>query len=178
MKDEVKTIYSGQIIDLTLEMVELPNGVKLNHEVVVHPGGAAVVVLNIDGEICLLRQYRHVFKDWIWELPAGKIDNKESPLSTATRELQEETGIRARHWEKLGSVISSPGVFSEIVHLFLADDIEIGSPKHEDGEIIEIHWLKLNRAREMVINNTINDSKTAIGIFRACEYLHSKQPSK
>jgi len=173
--NDVKIVYSGQIIDLTLEMVELPNGVKLNYEVVNHPGGAAVVALNSAGEICMLRQYRHVFKDWIWELPAGKIDNKESPLSTATRELFEETGIQAQNWQTLGTVISSPGVFSEVVHIFMATDIVIGTPEHEAGEIIEIHWMELNQAKKMVLDNIINDSKTAIGIFRATEYLQKIQ---
>jgi len=173
LTQNAKTIFSGQIVELTLETVELANGSKLEYEIVRHPGGAAIVVLNSANEICLLRQYRYVLDDWIWELPAGKIDNNEPPQETASRELLEEAGVIARDWASLGSVISSPGVFSEVVHMFLARDIEMRTPEHEEGEVIEIHWFTLPEAKKMVLDNKINDSKTVIGIFRAVELLGS-----
>ena len=77
--------------------------------------------------VCLLRQYRYVADGWIWELPAGKLEPNEPPLETAKRELIEEAGISARHWESLGTVFSSPGVFSEVLHLFYAAELE---PSH------------------------------------------------
>src|SRR5580700_4460862 len=92
-------------------------------EVVHHPGGAATVALDGEERICLLRQYRYVAGGWLWELPAGKLEPDEPPLATAQRELAEEAGVRARHWRSLGTVLSSPGVFTERLHLFLARGI-------------------------------------------------------
>lgn len=96
MPPNKREIYKGKIISLSTESVVLPNGEGLDMEIVHHPGGAAVVALDEKGNICLLRQYRHVFKDWLWELPAGKIDDAEEPIVTARRELMEEAGVQAK----------------------------------------------------------------------------------
>ena len=171
-----KLVYSGQIIKLRLEEASLPDGSVLEYEIVEHPGGAAIVAINEEGKVCLIKQYRHVFGEWLWELPAGKIDNDEPPSETAVRELREETGLSAKKWSSLGTVISSPGVFSEIVNLYLAQELKTGIHAHEKGELIEVHWFSLNDAQKMVINNTITDSKTAIGIFRAIDVVNATNP--
>ncbi len=167
MKRSSRTIYEGRIITLDVEQVELPNGVEMEMEIVHHPGGAAVVALDDRQNICLLKQYRHVCNDWIWELPAGKIDNQEPPLKTAQRELQEEAGVKAKHWHSLGHMVSSPGVFSEVVHCYLASELQQGHSRHEAEEVIEIHWLPLQQAFEWAMDNTITDAKTIIGLCRA-----------
>ena len=156
-----------KIVTLTEETVTLPNGATMNCQFVHHPGGAAVVALNDQGEICLLRQYRPVANEWLWELPAGKRDNEEQPLLTAQRELAEEAGIEAIRWAQLGAIYPSPGIFTEVIHLYLATDLkEVGSHP-EEHELFELHWLPLARALAMAQNGEINDAKTIIGIFRA-----------
>jgi hypothetical protein len=113
---EQRTIFRGRVITLNVETVDLPNGHRAQLEVVHHPGGAAVVAIDDLERVCLLRQFRHAAGGWIWELPAGKLEVAEPPLHTAQRELTEEAGVSARHWESLGSYVSSPGVFDEVIH--------------------------------------------------------------
>src|ERR1700758_2287497 len=115
--------FSGRVISVTTDEVLLPNGHRTVLEVVHHPGGAAAVALDAERRVCLLRQYRYVADGWLWELPAGKLEAAEAPLLTAQRELREEAGINAAQWHSLGMVLSSPGVFSERLHLFLATQL-------------------------------------------------------
>jgi ADP-ribose pyrophosphatase len=117
-------------------------------------------------QVCLLRQYRYVADGWIWELPAGKLEPNEPPLETAKRELIEEAGISARHWESLGSVFSSPGVFAEVLHLFYATGLEPSTAAHESSEIIEIHWIPFAEAYEWAMSGKIRDAKTIIALAR------------
>lgn len=131
---EEKVIYRGRIVDLVLESTTLPNGRAMELEVVRHPGGAAVVALDDQERVCLLRQYRHAHRGWIWELPAGKLDPGEAPLATAKRELAEEAGRQASRWTGLGRIITSPGVFTEVIHLYLAEGLEVAASAPEEHE--------------------------------------------
>ena len=116
MKPEKQTThYRGRIISLTSDEVRLPNGHLASLEVVHHPGGAAAVAIDAQDRVCLLKQYRYVADGWLWELPAGKLEPDEPPLATAQRELVEEAGVSAREWHSLGSYLSSPGVFTEVL---------------------------------------------------------------
>jgi ADP-ribose pyrophosphatase len=160
-------IYRGKIIELSLENVTLPNGALAELEIVHHPGGAAVVALDHDNRVCLLRQYRHAAGGWLWELPAGKLDAGEPPLSTAQRELEEEAGLRAARWESLGKIISSPGVFTEVVHLFLARDLSSVPANTEAHEVLEVHWVPFTEALARAREGEITDAKTLVGLFRA-----------
>lgn len=164
-------VYRGKIIDLCLEHVTLPNGAQAELEIVRHPGGAAVVALDGDGRVCLLRQYRHAAGGWLWELPAGKLDPGESPLTTAQRELREEAGLRAARWEALGKIISSPGVFTEVVHLFLAREVSSVPANPEAHEVFESHWLPFIEALAWARTGEIIDAKTLAGLFRAQDSL-------
>lgn len=168
-----KHIFSGRIIDLAIEQVSLPNGHILDLEVIQHPGGAAVVAIDDSQQVCMLRQYRHVVGDWIWEIPAGKLDSQEAPLHTAKRELQEEAGFTANQWRDLGSMISSPGVFSEIVHMYLATDLNPGESKLEPEEVIEMEWWPLQQACKAALEGEIRDAKTVIALLRAQAVLAS-----
>ena len=107
------SIYRGRLIELGLETAVLPNGATIELEIVRHPGGAVVLALDEADRVCLLRQYRHVAGDWIWELPAGVIEVGEDPLETAQRELREEAGLVATQWRELGTMLPSPGFCSE-----------------------------------------------------------------
>ena len=117
--------------------------------------------------MCLLHQYRCVLDKWVWELPAGKIDNKEPPFDTARRELEEEAGVTAKQWVELGSVISSPGVFTEEVYLYLARDLSIGETMQEESEVMEVSWIPLSEAITWCDDNTIGDGKTVVALYRA-----------
>ena len=162
-----KTAFSGRIIEVTLDQVTLPNGVECELEIIHHPGGAAAVALDEAGRVCLLRQYRHAVEGWLWELPAGKIDDQEPHLETAQRELREEAGLTATTWTPLGEMASSPGVFKERVFLYLATDVHHVSAAREPEEVMEVHWVPFEEATTMALDNTITDAKTVIGLLRA-----------
>lgn len=164
---ESRTVFTGRIISLQLDRITLPNGAECELEIVKHPGGAAIVALDEDLRICMLHQYRYAAGGWIWELPAGKLEPQEPAQSTARRELQEEAGITARQWESLGTVLSSPGVFSEVIHLFLARGLTPTPRRHEAHEAIEVHWLPFNDAYARAASGEICDSKTLAGLLRA-----------
>ena len=114
-----------------------------------------------------MRQYRHAADGWLWELPAGKLEPDEPPHETARRELIEEAGVSARHWQSLGRYFSSPGVFGEVLHLYLATDLEIATAAPEASEVFEVHWKPFGEACGWALDGTILDGKTALGLLRA-----------
>lgn len=168
-----KPVFQGRVIDVAVETVELPNGRRCELEVVRHPGGAAAVAIDEQERVCLLRQFRHAAGGWLWELPAGKIDPGEEPLATATRELIEEAGVSAAEWTALGRLNSSPGVCTEVVHLYLARGLGAQERDHGQDEVIEIHWLPLNQVLAWCDDGTITDAKTLIGLYRADALIRS-----
>ena len=159
--------FRGRVVTVSVQHAKLPNGAELDMDVVEHPGGAAVVAVDAQRRVCLLRQYRHVIGEWLWELPAGKRDDGEDTALTAERELQEEAGVTAENWIDLGDMISSPGVFTEVVHLYLALDLNRAPPSPEHHEVMEVHWIDLNQALQMAQHGEIRDAKTLIGLYRA-----------
>jgi ADP-ribose pyrophosphatase len=163
----VRQVFQGRIIRVNVETVRLPNGHVTDLEIIHHPGGAAVVAIDAEQQVCLLRQYRHAASGWIWELPAGKLEPMEPAQITAKRELVEEAGRSARSWESLGTYVSSPGVFTEIVHLYLARQLDSVKMALEDGELIEVHWLPMAEACRRAETGEINDGKTIVGLLRA-----------
>jgi 8-oxo-dGTP pyrophosphatase MutT (NUDIX family) len=171
MSDKQRVIYTGKIIRLTLDTVKLPNGSTAELEIMHHPGGAAVVALDAEGRVCLLRQYRHAAGGWLWELPAGKLDNREAPLLCAQRELEEEAGMRAADWQSLGKIVSSPGVFTEVIHLHLARELTAVPLRPEEHEVIEVHWLPWAEALRMAQAGEIEDAKTLAGLLRAQQWV-------
>lgn len=163
-----RTVFEGNIVTLKLEEARLPDGRTRLYEVVRHPGGAAVVGVDSEGCVFLLRQWRHAGGGWLWELPAGKLDVEgESPLDTAVREFKEEAGMGAGSWEPLGSIFSTPGFTDEVIHLFLARDLYETQTDHGDGEVIEIHRVPFKKALDMALSGEISDAKTIAGLFRA-----------
>lgn len=162
-----ETIFRGRVIEVALEEVVLPSQHQLQLEIVHHPGGAAVVALDEQDRVCLLRQYRHAAQEWLWELPAGKIDAGEAPLATAVRELSEEAGLGAEEWVELGCLQSSPGILTEVIHLWMARTLTQQALAHEQGEVIEVHWLPLSQALDWCNEGVISDAKTLIGLYRA-----------
>lgn len=164
---ERKAIYEGRVIKVSVDTVELPNGHQLPLEIVRHPGGAAVVAIDAEDRICLLRQFRHAAGGFIYELPAGKLEPDEPPDVTARRELVEEASLEAAEWRSLGAYFSSPGVFTEVIHLYLATGLRSAPGNPEAGEVIQVEWWPMALAVERACNGELSDAKTIIGILRS-----------
>ena len=175
MAGRVRKIYKGKVLELNVERVKLPNGTEVALEVAHHPGGAAVVALDANGRVCLLRQYRHAAGGWITELPAGKIDNREPPLECAKRELAEEAGVTARYWKRLGQFFSSPGVFTEVIHIYLARGLAPCSSTPETHEVFEARWVPMAAAGTMAADGRLPDAKTTIGLLWARTRLQAEK---
>jgi ADP-ribose pyrophosphatase len=177
MTGQVRNVYTGKVLKLNIERVKLPNGTVAELEIAHHPGGAVVVALDKDERVCLLRQFRHAAGGWITELPAGKIDNREPPLECARRELAEEAGVQARQWEPLGQLFSSPGVLTEVIHVFLArelDECEAGAEAHE---VFETHWVPLAEAAAQAADGRLQDAKTIAGLTWANTRVQAEKRS-
>jgi 8-oxo-dGTP pyrophosphatase MutT (NUDIX family) len=164
-------IHRGRIIDVSTETLRYANGREYDLDFVRHPGAAAVVAVDGLGRVCLVRQYRHGIMDFLWEIPAGKLDLKEPPQLCAARELAEETGVSAKRWTSLGTYLPAPGIFNEVIHLYLARDIEIGASAPDADEELELQWLPMTEAVTKVQNGEWNDGKTALGLWRAQYHL-------
>jgi 8-oxo-dGTP pyrophosphatase MutT (NUDIX family) len=165
--EKLTTVYSGRRITVNVETVRLPNGHVTDLEIIRLAHGSAAVAVDREQRVCLIRQYRHAVDGWIWELPAGKVEPQEPPLETARRELIEEAGVSAADWRSLGHYVASPGVFAEIVHLYLAQNLNGVKMAHEPAELIEIHWMALEEACRRALRGEISDGKTALGLLRA-----------
>jgi 8-oxo-dGTP pyrophosphatase MutT (NUDIX family) len=164
-------IHSGRIIDVSTERLLYANGREYDLDFVRHPGAAAVVAVDGAGRVCLVRQYRHGVTDFLWEIPAGKLDPGEAPQVCAVRELAEETGVAAKRWTSLGQFLPAPGIFSEVIHLYLAQDLDVGAAAPDADEELELQWLPLNEAIDKVLRCEWNDGKTALGLWRAQYHL-------
>ena len=169
-----RLIHAGAVVDLGLETVKLPSGDILALEVVRHPGGVVVIAMDEEQRICLIRQFRHPAGGWIWELPAGLTEGHEDPLSTAHRELKEETGCTSGDMIPLGSTLTTPGFCSERLHIFLAAGASPGEAEPEDYEFIETHWLTVAEALSMARDGTIDDAKTIVALFRLQGWLEGR----
>src|SRR3984893_13251269 len=160
-------IHSGRIIDVSTERLRYGNGREYDLDFVRHPGAAAVVAVDGAGRVCLVRQYRHGVTDFLWEIPAGKLDPGEAPQVCAVRELAEETGVAAKRWTSLGQFLPAPGIFSEVIHLYLAQDLDVGAAAPDADEDLELQWLPLTDAAARVLRGEWNDGKTAMALWRA-----------
>ena len=164
-------IRHGRVFDITLENVSLPNGARIDMEVIRHPGAAAIAALTDQREILMLRQYRHAVGTYWWEIPAGTFNGREDPLACAQRELAEETGYSARRWEPLGAVTPVPGYSDERIHIFLAKELDRSAPHLDFDEIIEVHPLPLDQVVKMIVEGGIEDAKTITAVFRVLHKL-------
>ena len=159
-----REIYRGRVVHLGVETVALPNGATVELEVIRHPGASAVVPLTDDGRVLLIRQYRHAAGGFIYEIPAGKLDPGEDPVSCAARELEEEIGYRAGHLEHLLTFFTTPGFTDEIIHIYLATGLTAGTQQLEHDEILTVVPLPLADALARIRDGTIRDGKTIIGL--------------
>ena len=159
-----QTLYRGRVIDLTVDRITTASGTQAVREVVVHPGGAAVVPVFSNGDVLLVEQFRYPMQQSLLELPAGKIDPGESPEETAARELQEEVGFRAGRLEKLVEFYTTPGFCNELLHLFLATDLKPGRRAGDEDEELSVHRFSPKQLEKLIRSGKIVDAKTLIGL--------------
>ena len=166
-----KHIHRGRVIEVSSEVLRYANGREHEIDFVRHPGAAAVVAVDAADRVCLVRQYRHGVADFLWEIPAGKLDHGEAPEVCAVRELAEETGVAARRWTPLGLYVPAPGIFSEVIHMYLARELDLKSPAPDADEELELQWVALEEAVERVLRGDWNDGKTGLALLRAQYHL-------
>ena len=160
--------YDGRRVSVRLDEVALPSGRVATYEVVEHPGAAAIVALTPEGHVLLVRQFRHAVGRELLELPAGTLEPGESPLACARRELAEEAGRAAGRWEPLISFYPSPGILTEELHVFLAEDLRASEAEREE-EDLRLESLPLEEAHRRIAAGEIRDAKSIIGIAAARE---------
>ena len=162
--------YTGRVISLDVDTVRFPNGTEGELEMIRHPGASAVVPFlddpaASDPRILLIRQYRYASDGYLYEIPAGRLDEGEAPEACALRELREETGYSAEHLEGLTSFFTTPGFTDERIHLFIASGLTPGNSALESDEILELHPTPISLAQEMVMSGEIVDGKSMLGIL-------------
>lgn len=171
MKLEEKTlsrtdIFSGRIIDVHVDDVELEDGSKSKREVVDHPGGVTVAALTEKDELLFVRQYRYPYHKVVLELPAGKLEKGEDPAEAVKRELKEETGCIGKDYRFMGNLLPSPGYCGEIIRLFFCRVAEEGEMKLDEDEFLEVERIGLEDAVKLVMDGEIEDSKTQTLILK------------
>jgi ADP-ribose pyrophosphatase len=163
-----KSVHDGRIVKLSLEEVRLPNGHTLTMELIRHPGAAAVVPVDHDGNVILVRQYRHATGSWLLEVPAGKLDHPgEPPEDCARREVEEETGYRAGRLVPLGWIWTTPGFTNEKIWLYLALDLTPTQSDLQADEVLTVEKLPIAEAAARALSGEIVDSKSVIALLRA-----------
>ena len=168
---ERKDIYAGRVVRLHVDTVRLPDGGTSLREIVDHPGGVAIVALDEQNRVAVVRQFRYAFDRVVLEIPAGKREVGEEPLLTARRELQEEVGATASQWTELGAILPSPGCYGETLHLFLAKNLTFGSANPDQDEFLKVERVPLDELLRRILKNEIADAKTVAGVLKAKLYL-------
>ena len=158
-------LFRGRKIQVALDTTAHPAGRTVQRDVVLHPGAAAILPLIDSQHICLVRNRRPIVDKTLWEIPAGTLEEGESPDAAAARELAEETGYQAREWKKLTEFFPSPGVLSERTHLYLARDLVSGQMHLERDEDLEPQILPWREALAWAFDGTIRDAKTLVALL-------------
>jgi ADP-ribose pyrophosphatase len=163
-----RTVYRGPVFWVTTDEVQEPGGVRVRRDIIHHTG--SVVILAVDQSrptlrVLLERQYRHAAKDYLWELPAGRIEPGEKPLVAAQRELLEETGYTAEYWSHIFTFFASPGFVAETMSIYLATGLRSGKAQPEEDEMIRMRLVPVPNAIRMALNGTIRDGKTISSIL-------------
>jgi ADP-ribose pyrophosphatase len=165
-----RRVYTGRIVSLDVDTVRFPNGSTGELEMIRHSGASAVLpfVTDPQGEdpqILLIKQFRHAASDFIYEIPAGRLDANEDPRACAERELREETGCSARQLEHLYTFYTTPGFTDERIHAWMATGLTRGDTAHERDEFMSLETVTLSRALEMIRTGELMDAKTALTIL-------------
>lgn len=163
-KLESRRIYDGKILKLDLDRIRLPDGRESKREIVRHSGGAAVLLVK-EGKVLLVKQFRYAYGKEIYEIPAGKLNAGEDPALSAARELEEETGYRAKLVHML-DLYPTPGYTDEIIHIYSAYEYAFVGQKLDEGEFLKCEFLPFDEVMEMIARGEINDAKTIAAMYR------------
>ncbi len=169
-----KVMYDGKVFKVTTDEIQEPTGIAARRDIVRHSGSVVVLAVEESGKeprVLVERQYRYAARDYLWELPAGRIDPGETPLVAGKRELLEETGYHARRWKRALHFYSSPGFLDETMTIFLARQLTAGDAQPEDDESIECELIPLSKVIGMVLSGKIRDGKTIAGVLWLTESL-------
>ena len=164
-------IFSGKLIDLYFDHVELPNGKSSTREWINHPGAVCIIPILPDGNLCLIRQYRYGPRDEFIEIPAGKLDAGEDPLVCAKRELKEEIGYIAGKFTFLTNIYPAIGFSNEKMWMYLAEDLQLSNQSLDQDEFLELLPLSLEEAIDLINQGNITDVKTIIGVLWLDRFL-------
>lgn len=172
-----RRVYSGQVIDVDVDAVRLPNGVVVELEIIRHPGASAVLPFisdprEPDPRILLIQQYRYAAGSYVYEVPAGRLMAGEDPVNCARRELKEETGYAAATILRLGGFFTTPGFTDEYIHAFAAEVTDRGDTALERDELIRTEEMPLSTALSMVSEGRIVDAKTMATLLLATSSKH------
>ncbi len=148
-----------------------PSGFEIRRSIVQHKGSAVMMAVDDRKRVLLVRQYRLPAEGYLWELPAGRLDEGEKPLQAAKRELIEETGYRAKHWKRAVCFYASPGFLDETMAIYLARELTLGEATPEEDEAIECKLIPLSRVIDMIFKSTIRDGKTITGVLWLAEAI-------
>ncbi|MBE6939602.1 MAG: NUDIX hydrolase [Ruminococcaceae bacterium] len=163
--------FRGRIIRVKEDVVILPNGKEARREIVEHPGGVGILVLDGQNRAALVKQYRYAFTRCLREIPAGKMEPGEEPEVTARRELREEVGVEAAQWASLGRMIPSPGCYGEMLHLYLARGLTPVGQQLDEDEFLQLEWVPFEILKQACLEGTVIDGKTVTAVLRAAGLL-------
>ena len=170
-----KEIFDGHVLHVVCDTIELPNGKEATREICLHNGAVAVIPILPDGRVIMERQYRYAHGAVMLEIPAGKLDSAdEIPAEAAARELREETGALAGKMTYLGEIVASPALVSEVIRLYLAEDLTFGERELDEDEFLDVEYIPLSELKDMVMRGEIPDGKTQIAVLKACEILKNR----
>lgn len=161
-----KTIFNGKIVRLDVDQARLPDGSIATREVVYHPGGVAILALDEQNNVSLVRQFRYPFGKLLLELPAGKLDAGEDHRPAAIRELSEETGLEAGELTYLGCLLASPGFCTERLHMYLARDLRKKESHPDEDEFLNVITMPFQQLLEQVMDGTVEDAKTVATVLK------------
>jgi ADP-ribose pyrophosphatase len=173
-----RVVFRGSVFQVTQDKVVEPSGIRAKRDIVRHPGSVVVLAIDenqIEPRVLLERQYRYAANQHLWELPAGRIDEGESELAAAKRELLEETGYTAKHWHRLVRYYASPGFVDETMAIYLAQGLTRGKAQPEEDESIRTRLIALSDAVQMVKAGRIRDGKTIIGVLWLAQQRTSRR---
>ena len=165
-------VFEGKLVKVSRLDVVLPDGKPAVREAVRHPGASAIVPVDADGNVTLVRQYRAPIADVLLEIPAGKLDFKgEDRLEAAKRELREETGLTAEKWTHLSDIVTAPGFCDEVISVYLAEGLSAGKDEPDEDEFLNVVKLPLKELVDMAMRGELGDVKTLSGILLAARRL-------
>ncbi len=167
-----REIYNGRIVHLTEDTVLLPNGKTAGRELVLHGGGVGVIAIDDEKNVLTVKQFRKPYDEVVLEIPAGKLEVGEDPFLAGQRELVEETGYTASKYTFLGKFYPTPGYCSEVIHLYLAEELTYVGQNLDPDEFVEVEKYTLSELVQMAMDNTLFDAKTVVAVLKADKIIN------